>query len=156
MKKITLEAAIQSNGFLSEQEKTCLNLIFAGALMHQSCSQFFKHYELSEPQYNVLRILRGHHPKPMLSNDIQNRMLHKSSNTSRIIDKLIKNELVRKRKNSVDQREVYHFITKKGLALLRKIDKPLIEHCANIIPLEERGLKALNSLIEKVYTPLFP
>jgi DNA-binding MarR family transcriptional regulator len=87
--------------------------------------ELLRGYDLTTQQYNVLRILRGHHPTPMKVNAIADRMLDKTSNASRLVDKLLAKELLVRKSCEADRRAVDVLITEKGLELLKEID-PLI------------------------------
>ncbi|MGV3540683.1 MAG: MarR family winged helix-turn-helix transcriptional regulator, partial [Rufibacter sp.] len=85
-------------------------------------SAVFKTFGITLPQYNILRILRGQHPKPATVNLLIERMLDKTSNASRIVDKLEAKQLVTRTQCPTDRRTVDILITEKGLALLKQID----------------------------------
>jgi len=82
-------------------------------------SKVIKPFGLTEPQQNVLRILERQEGKPMNLYEIQDRMIQKTSNVSRIIDKLLEKELVTRRESDGNRRRVDIFITEKGLDLTR-------------------------------------
>ncbi len=81
-----------------------------------------KKFGLTTPQFNILRILRGQHPGSTSVNDLIDRMLDKSSNASRIVDKLKAKKLVERKVDNNDRRGVRVRITDSGLSLLSKID----------------------------------
>ena len=86
---MSLEQSISQSKFDSEQEKLMINVIYSANLLNLITSRLFKPYDLSPQQYNVLRILRGQKDKSIALMDIEHRMLDKSSNVSRLVDKLI-------------------------------------------------------------------
>lgn len=103
-----------------------LNVMFTGVWLQQKMGQLLKPFDITEPQYNVLRILRGQNGEAMNLYEIQNRMIQKMSNVSRLIDKLVAKKLVTRRECKENRRRVDIGITPKGLDLLDAID-PAIE-----------------------------
>jgi DNA-binding MarR family transcriptional regulator len=81
-----------------------------------------KPYDITEPQYNVLRILRGQHGETMSLFEIQDRMIQKMSNVSRLIDKLLDKGLVVRKECKLNRRKVDILITQKGLDLLTELE----------------------------------
>ena len=86
---MSLEQSISQPKFYSEQEKLMINVIYSANLLNLITTRLFKPFDLSPQQYNVLRILRGQKGDSIALMDIEHRMLDKSSNVSRLIDKLI-------------------------------------------------------------------
>ena len=82
-----------------------------------------KDFGISEPQFNVLRILRGNKGKPITVREIQGRMVQRSSNVTRIIDKLLEKGLVSRKECPSNRRKMDINITKQGEALLVKLDR---------------------------------
>ncbi len=117
-----LEEEIKQTKFKNEFQKLAVNLIFThGWLMNkQSC--FFEKYDLTPSQYNILRILRGQFPEPLSINLLKDRMLDKMSDTSRLVERLRKKDLVDRNICNNDRRKVDVIITSKGLRLLKETD----------------------------------
>jgi DNA-binding MarR family transcriptional regulator len=147
---MSIESEIQSKGFLLDQEKTFVNVILSGALFYTQINIFFKRYNLTEPQYNVLRILRGSYPKKMLTSDLQSRLLHKSSNATRLLKKIIDKGLIISVQCKEDKRQYFHSLTPKGLTLLATIDPHLKKYCIEQITLSPSKLEQLNSLLDEL------
>lgn len=103
-----------------------LNVMFTGVWLQQKMGQLLKPFDITEPQYNVLRILRGQHGEAMNLYEIQDRMIQKMSNVSRLIDKLVAKKLVTRKECKENRRRVDIAITQKGLDLLESLD-PYIE-----------------------------
>lgn len=81
-----------------------------------------KPFGISPHQYNVLRILKGKFPEGYCNQEITERMIDKSSNSTRIVDKLVEKKLISRVEHKTDRRLVDIKITKKGLDLIEKID----------------------------------
>lgn len=97
-------------------------VLSAGNRFNDELNQFVKTFGISLPQFNVLRILRGQKAKPANLSTINERMIHKMSNTTRLVDKLIDKKLVQRQICEENRRKIEIFITKEGLQLLKKID----------------------------------
>jgi DNA-binding MarR family transcriptional regulator len=118
-----LEDEIKQPTFQSEAQKAYLNLIYTAGWLGQRQAAAFKPYSLTLPQFNVLRILRGQHPLPATVALLIERMLDKTSNASRIVDKLEEKKLVTRTVCPANRRAVDIRITEAGLHLLRQIDE---------------------------------
>ncbi len=140
----------QSKKFSNEYEKLLVNLLFTSSWVTAKHIQHLKPYGISTHQYNVLRILRGSHPKAMMLNDIGCRMIDKNSNTSRLIDKLLLKGLVTRKTCEANRRQVDIAITQKGLDLLDEIEKVserFIDCMKNITKIQAQ---TVNELLDKL------
>jgi DNA-binding MarR family transcriptional regulator len=123
-------------------------------LTYNWCSEKIKQsiapYDITIQQFNVLRILRGQHPKPSTVSFVKETMLDKMCDASRIIDRLLHKELIMKDSNQKDKRAVDIMITKKGLSLLEKIDREfsIPDLISTNLTLEEA--QELNTLLDKI------
>ena len=136
--------------FNDEYQKVCVNIIYTGNWLNLMNCKLLKPFGLTTAQYNVLRILRGQYPKPATVNLIIERMLDKTSNASRIVDKLVLKKLTERKICNKDRRRVDFIITKKGLALLEDIDKPEDEWYSRIKILNKSEAMNLNFLLDKI------
>ncbi|MBX9850158.1 MAG: MarR family transcriptional regulator [Cytophagaceae bacterium] len=120
-----LEDELKQREFSNDYHKGIVNIIYTFNWIDSHSSSFFKNYDLTPQQYNILRILRGQHPKPSTINLLKERMLDKMCDASRIVERLrLKNLLVRT-PCANDRRSVDIMISKKGLDLLDTIDKDM-------------------------------
>ncbi len=124
---MNLEQSISQAKFDSEQEKLMINVIYSANLLNLITTRLFKPFDLSLQQYNVLRILRGQKGSSIALMEIENRMLDKSSNVSRLVDKLISKDLVNRSVCSEDRRRIEILITSNGMSILKEIDAILSE-----------------------------
>jgi DNA-binding MarR family transcriptional regulator len=111
--------------------------------------RFFEKADLTPQQFNILRILRGS-GKPLSTMQIRQRMLDRMSDTSRIVDRLLKKELVQKVVCKDDRRLVDITITEKGLQLLQELDNYNEEMDALLSNINEAEAKTLNQLLDKL------
>ena len=147
---MSLKKEILTKGFFSEEEKTFVNLIHTAAYFESEFSHFIKEFGLSPQQYNVLRILRGQSPNAILGGDLQKRMLHKMSNATRIVDKLVEKGFADRSKSNKDKRQILVSITKDGLDLLNVLDEEVFNFNSNIMNLPEAQLMFLNLLLDNL------
>ncbi|HDK36585.1 MAG TPA: MarR family transcriptional regulator, partial [Bacteroidetes bacterium] len=135
----------------NEYHKGLINLNYTVKQLTYCFRQFLKKHGLTEPQYNILKILRGFRSEAPLSiGFIKERMLDKNSDVSRIVDKLYMNGLVNRRENPTDRRQKEVDITESGLALLEKMDdceKMIDTLLSNLAPEE---VQELNRLLDKI------
>lgn len=146
-----LEDILKSNATLPLAKRTSLNFMITNKTLSENYLDFFKQYDISGQQFNVLRILRGQKGKPANLATIQERMIHKNSNTTRLIDKLLLKGLVERKTCPENRRKIEIIITKNGLDLLDTIDPKLNALEENIIqPLNDEEAETLNILLEKL------
>ncbi|OBX27211.1 MarR family winged helix-turn-helix transcriptional regulator [Gelidibacter algens] len=146
-----LEDILKTKSEMPLAKKTVLNISYTSTTIKDSMLHVLKPFDISIEQFNVLRILRGQHGKPTNLQDIQDRMVSKMSNTTRLVDKLILKGFVERFICEKNRRKVDIFITEKGLKALLEID-PVIEkteaHIAS--PLTQEELQTLNHLLTKL------
>ena len=148
-----IEDEIKSTIELNIAKKVILNVMYTQNFINDKFSDLLKPHDLSGEQYNVLRILRGQKGTPANMCVIQDRMIAKSSNTTRLIDKLLLKELVTRNVCPNNRRKIEVLITQKGMLLLSELDPKVIIHetlFADNLNAEE--LIQLNSLLEKYRT----
>lgn len=147
---MTIEDIIKSYSPLPIPKKTVLNILYTQNRIADKFSELLKPYDLSGEQFNVLRILRGQHGKPANMCLIQERMLAKTSNTTRLVDKLLMKEYVTREVCPNNRRKMEVQITDKGLKLLNELDPKVIEHELSFSKnLSHEELETLNALLEK-------
>lgn len=145
---MSLEHDIQSR-FRSEHHKIMVNLIYTYNWAMEKSKRFFEKADLTPQQFNILRILRGA-GKPLSTMQIRQRMLDRMSDTSRIVDRLQKKELVQKVICKDDRRLVDITITEKGLQLLLDLDNYNEEMDAMLSGIDQDEAKTLNELLDKL------
>ncbi|WP_428235378.1 MarR family winged helix-turn-helix transcriptional regulator [Gracilimonas sp.] len=110
---------------------------------------FLDEFDLTPQQLSILRILKAANNEPMSTKQIQEEMMDKSSDTSRLVDRLIKKDLVRKRKDPNDGRLIQVFIKYEGLRLLAQIEDRIHTLDEKFTLLSEEEAEQLNWLLEK-------
>ncbi len=146
----------QQKPFFSPEEEIFLGLRIAAARVVEPWAKFLKTTaQLTNNQYNVLRILRGSHPAKLACSDIGERMIDRDPDVTRLVDRLERRGLVTRMRNRRDRRVVEVGISDKGLALVRGLDahvqrlpKVLLGH------LGVERLRQLGRLLEAVISDL--
>ena len=144
-----LQKEINQSKFRNEHQKAIINLIYTYNWMSEKLKDFFERFSITPQQFNILRILRGA-GKPVSTLQIRQRMLDKMSDTSRIVDRLVIKDMVKKVTCKTDKRLVDITITDKGKKLLEKADKYEPEMDAVFGNLQESEVKTLNKLFDKI------
>jgi DNA-binding MarR family transcriptional regulator len=147
---MSIEKDIHQKTFKNPYQKVIINLMYTHSWLSASQSKRLKPFGLTLQQYNVLRILRGQHPKPATVNLIIERMLDKMSNASRLVDKLLAKSLVERHVCSHDRRAVDVRITEEGLNLLKKIDVLQDEWEKTFQNLSQEEAFQLSDLLDKM------
>lgn len=147
---MTIEDVIKSTVKMDNEKKVILNIMFTQNVLQDKFSEVLKPYDLSGEQYNVLRILRGQKGNPVNMFTIQERMLAKTSNTTRLVDKLLLKDLVTRNVCPENRRKIEVLITQKGLDVLSELDPKVITHENKFSKnLSSNELDQLNYLLEK-------
>jgi len=148
---MSIEADIkQTSSFRTPYHRLTVNLMFTNNWLCHKQMQSLKPFGLTHQQYNVLRILRGQHPRPVRVADITERMLDKMSNASRLVDKLLAKDLVQRSECPSDRRAVDVVITEKGLHLLTKLDEVINEQEKELQRLTEEEANLMSRLLDKI------
>lgn len=146
-----LEKSIKQEKFKDEHHKVLVNIIYTANALNLTNTIILKPYGISPEQFNVLRILRGQYPKPATVNLIIERMLNKSSNASRLVEKLRSKKLVERAICDEDRRAVNIIITKNGLELLKELDKKEEQWLEDLKKrLSKKEATELNTLLDKM------
>ena len=119
---MSIEQDIKQDKFVSEHQKAAINILYTGSWLYNINAGFLKKYGITPEQFNVLRILRGQHPKAMMLAEITCRMIDKSSNATRLVEKLRQKGMVKREICEGNRRQVDISIAEKGMAMLKKLD----------------------------------
>jgi DNA-binding MarR family transcriptional regulator len=146
---VKLEEAIQSVKFRNQTHKAGLNILYTAWWLKTVMSRELKKFGLTHEQYNVLRILKGKSPDEMCVKDIAGRMIEKSSNVPRIIDRLVAKKLVKRSTDTNDKRHTVMTLTPAGFTILDASTKRIDELFAELIAINETSAAELNLLLEQ-------
>ena len=146
----------KKHGFDSPEQEAYLNLARTHAKLAGPFVRLFKYHGLSEAAYNILRVLRGVRRLPEQGRDalpcgeVGERLVTRVPDVTRLIDRLVVAGLVERMRGEDDRRVVLARITTEGLALLRRLDRPVLDlHAQTLGHLTRDELKQLNALLEK-------
>ena len=146
-----IEDAINQRKFLSEHHKALLNIVYTSGQLLGVNTRLLKPFNISQQQFNILRILRGMHPKPATVKLLTERMLDKMSNASRLVEKLKQKGLVERITAEDDRRRVDISITESGLQTVNEASV-IIENDIRSMEkaLNEEEAQMLNTLLDKL------
>ncbi len=146
-----IEDALKLSSNTDLKSKTLINLHYTSRFFEERFASLLKEFDLSVPQFNVLRILRGQKGKPASLACIQERMVDKNSNTTRLVDKLILKNLVLRKVCPENRRKIEITITEQGLDLLKTLD-PVTQksNAVHTSALSTEELELLNNLLDKL------
>lgn len=144
-----IEEEIKQTKFKSAHQKAVLNLLFTANWIQNKQKELFEPFGITGQQYNMLRILRGQHPKPIPAVEIKSRMLDKNSDVSRLLDRLIGKKLVKKNQCPNDKRATDISITETGLDLLNTLDASINNLDSKYMALSNEEAKQLSELLDR-------
>lgn len=146
-----LEDELKMQQFTDNFQRAYLNIIFTANWMEAGMQQKLKQYNLTAPQFNVLRILRGQKGNPMSAFAIQERMIHRTSNVTRILEKLVEKNLVTRDSSPGNRRMIDVKLTEEGLSLINSTDiipKEAHEKMASV--LSEEDARNMGDWLDKI------
>lgn len=147
---MSIEDQIKTNK-ISEPKKALINIIYTANYINDEIASILKPFDISIQQFNVLRILKGQNGKPANLSTIQERMVSKMSNTTRLVDKLIGKNLVKRTICEYNRRKVEIIITEHGKEFLGKINKAVdVKENELTTKLEQQDLKHINQTLDKI------
>ena len=144
----------QTKPFQSVAQEAYLSLQRTADVVMRDAAQFLKRWDISTTQYNVLRILRGAGPNGLRCGEIGERMVTHDPDITRLLDRIEKAGWIERARDTEDRRVVLTRITKKGLDLLKQMDKPVTDYTretAKHIP--EKRLRELIDILELIRNP---
>lgn len=145
-----LAEEIKSKPFSHPEEEALLNVVRTADVLLQRVNQFLKPFDISGPQYNVLRILRGS-PNGLSCRQIADRMISRDPDVTRLLDRLEARGLIARERNAQDRRVVMAGITPAGLQLMAELDPLMVnEHSRQLGKLDREKLQQLIELLEQV------
>lgn len=140
---------IKVKKFSNEWQKATINLVYTTNWVSTLLEARANKSDITLQQFNVLRILRGQYPEPVKNSTIRERMVTKTSDISRLIDRIVIKELATRSSCSEDKRAVDLMITQKGLDLLSEIEEDML--LSDVLPknITEKQCMQLNKLLDK-------
>jgi DNA-binding MarR family transcriptional regulator len=140
----------QEKKFATEYEKAAVNIMFTSGWLYNLNAGRMKKHGITPEQFNVLRILRGSYPKPLMLGNVTCRMVDKASNATRLVEKLRQKGYVKRELCETNRRQVDIVITDKGLALLTQIDNEQEEWLSTLKAITKAEAQELNRILDKL------
>ncbi|MGC3945134.1 MAG: MarR family transcriptional regulator [Chryseolinea sp.] len=147
---MSLEQDIKQEKFADEHEKAVINILFTASWLYNRNASRLRVHDITPEQYNVLRILRGSHPRALMLADVTSRMIDKSSNATRLVEKLRQKGLLRREVCESNRRQVDIVITDQGLTLLKKIDEEAAVWLESLRIISKDDAKEVNRILDKL------
>jgi DNA-binding MarR family transcriptional regulator len=143
-----IEDEIQQKKFKNAHQKAVINLIYTANWLQNKHQGFFKGFGITGQQFNILRILKGQHPKSISATAIKARLLDQNSDVSRLLDRLAAKNLITKTTCPNDKRASDVYITEQGLELLTQIENDQRD-IDNVLLLTSEEATQLSNLLDK-------
>lgn len=140
--------------FDQPEEEAALNLLRTIDAIRAPTDRLFAEHGLSDSQYNVLRILRGHGGDGVPCSEVGDQMITRMPDVTRLVDRLEQAKLVERARTAADRRVVLVRLTDAGRALLEKLDEPVRQvHIDLLGHLSRTELEELTRLLVKIRNP---
>jgi len=148
---MNVEQIIKTEKKIPLESRTIIHFLLVNNKINAATAKALKPYDVSLQQFNVLRILRGQKGKPANLSTLNERMVTKMSNTTRLVDKLILKGFVDRIVCPSNRRKVEINITSEGKKALRKMDTAMLKAEKSILKnMSEKELDHLNTLFDKL------
>jgi len=147
---MSIDKDIRQHRFRNEYQRASVNIAYTYCWLMEKVKAFLLPVDITMQQFNILRILRGSHPKPLSTLQIREGMIDKMSDTSRMVDRLIAKGLVRKAVSGKDRRLVDVVITVKGRNLLKKLDLRQDELDGILKNISQEEAANLSKILDKI------
>jgi DNA-binding MarR family transcriptional regulator len=145
-----IEDSIKQSAFKDEFEKADINLLYTASWMNSELHHLIKAYDVSLQQFNILRILRGQKGKPATLKLLTERMMDKMSNTSRLVDKMLLKDLLKRDICAENRRQVEILITDKGLKTCHALSDLIDKNRKSKKKITENEARELNRILDKM------
>ncbi|MDO6519301.1 MarR family winged helix-turn-helix transcriptional regulator [Zobellia uliginosa] len=147
---MNVEDILKTEKEIPLKSRTLIHFLLVNNTVTEALSAALKPYGVSLQQFNVLRILRGQNGKPASLATLNERMVSKMSNTTRLVDKLLLKGYVDRKVCPSNRRKVEIRITKEGLDILKEMDRSMTEAEDLILRnLSDQDMEQLNTLFNK-------
>jgi DNA-binding MarR family transcriptional regulator len=147
----SLRELIKQDRFASPAQEAMLNVLVTYSWLMGELGRVMASFDLTPAQYNVLRILRGADSERVACSYIGQRLLDRTPDVTRLLDRLEKVGLIDRRRGEHDRRVVEVGITPQGLARLEALDRPVGEVVEAVMGgLGEAEQRQLSALLEKM------
>mgnify|MGYP000100199726 FL=1 len=140
----------QTKPFKSESIKAMLNVAYTASKQQEKTLVLLKPYKINDQHYNILRILNGQNGKPVSPGVVKSVLINSRGDLTRLVDKLVKMDLIDRGHSEHDRRSVELLITNKGIDLLEEISTEFNKSSHYDFKITELEAKQLNDLLDKL------
>jgi len=154
--KSSLATALKQNKpFVSLEQEVYLSILRTASELSHAVDQFFRPFDITPSQYNVLRILQGAGTDGLCRNEISERMVTATPDMTRLLDRMEKAGWVTRERAEEDRRQVSTHITKSGMELLARLEKPTGDFVMSLFTgATTRDLKTVLKVNDQIRTKL--
>lgn len=147
---MNVEEVLKTEKKIPLKSRAIIHFLLVNNKIRETIASSLKPFDVSPQQFNVLRILRGHSDKPANLSTLNDRMITKMSNTTRLVDKLILKGYVNRITCPSNRRKIEISITKTGKTALDKMDKAMDDAENDLLKnMSKKELEQLNELLNK-------
>lgn len=147
---VNIDELFYSEDFCGKYQKLYVTLLHTSNIVESHSVKVLKDLGISPEQYHLMKVLHKQHPNPANVTCLQDKMLNKMSNASRLVEKLRQKNLVERHECPLDRRQCHVKLTDKGLELLKSADKNFLEIQDVLRTLDYEQVETLNNLLDKV------
>lgn len=149
-----IEEVIHQKKFQYPAQKVAINVMYSASWLGGEMKRALEEFDLSWQQFNILRILKGQKGNPVSLKLLTSRMIDKTSNTSRLIEKLVKKNYVERIICPEDRRKVEISLTDEGGKIVQFATRSMDSHMHELFDhMQEKDLDTLNDLLDLMRTP---
>ena len=147
-----IEKALNQSKFESIYHKLILNILYSYNWIDEPLKKIIGEYNITQPQYNVLRILKGSHPSLMSPADIKTVMINKKSDLTRLLDRLVAKDLIHRNICPSNRRKMDIGISQKGIQLINELNPKIIKGTQHKIKdhISEEEAKIASNILDKM------
>lgn len=144
---VSLDDLIALNRFESESERAVALTVYVAAWLDSAINEAFKKFDITRPQYNLIKILYNNHPQKLSTGVITSRMIDKTSNVTRLADRLIPRGIMIRVQNEENRRIHELSLTPKGYKLAEELDAAIRDNVWTI-PAERLSSEEIQTLVD--------
>ncbi|MEZ4805035.1 MAG: MarR family transcriptional regulator [Bacteroidia bacterium] len=145
-----IEEEINQSKFNTTQEKAIVNILYTANFIEDAFKKVLKLYDISLPQYNVLRILKGRKDGYATCGDLKMVMLDKNPDVTRLCDKLVDKKLILRNNNKTNRRQILLKISTKGIKTLDEIHPAFTHLNQQLESIQEGNLNLLSDTLDSI------
>lgn len=136
--------------FVNDRQKALVNIYFTNNWLHNRYHAILKTYNVTAQQFNILKILNENYPKSMMISTIKQQMLDKSSDVTRLVERLLEKNFIVRRPDPKNRRKINIKLNIIGHGLVTKMDKDIRNFEELVEHLSDKEIKQLNLLLNKI------